>query len=62
MQHLDACKLHDPFAIADAIEHMFPRGYMLDLIVWYRTHFASDGVECPVNLLHVVLSHPANHA
>ena len=58
MQYLDACEMNDPFAIADAIERAFPRDYLLDLIVWYRTHIASDGVECPVNLLHVVLSRP----
>ena len=62
MQYLDACEMNDPFAIADAIERAFPRDHLLDLIVWYRTHIASDGVECPVNLLHVVLSRPANHA
>ena len=56
MAALDACEMNDPFAIADAIERAFPRDHLLDLIVWYRTHIASDGVGRPINLLHVVLS------
>ena len=61
LQYLDQSDMNDTLSVDDAIRQAFPKGQKLDIIVWYRTHISSEGIQCPVNVLHVVLSRPENH-